>query len=71
MKINIELYNDLRSCAGDTVNQIRDDSEFCEAEFELFREWFKAKGFSEFDARYVEACGYDLDLFYEDYEEGR
>ena len=53
------------------MNQIQDDSEFCEAEFELFREWFKVKGFSEFDARYVEACGYDLDLFYEDYEEGR
>lgn len=63
MNIRIELYNSLRNCAGDTVNLIEDDSEFCEAEFELFREWYKERGFTKEDAEYVEACGYDLNIF--------
>ena len=66
MNINIDLYNSLRDCAADTVNRIEDDAEFCEAEFDLFREWYSEKGFTKEDESYVEACGYDLDQFYEE-----
>lgn len=69
MNINIDLYNSLRDCAVDTVNRIEDDAEFCEAEFDLFREWYSEKGFTKEDEGYVEACGYDLDQFYEFNEE--
>lgn len=63
MNINIYDYINLRLCAGDTVNTIEDDEEFCEAEFDLFRDWYREKGFTEEDEQYVEACGYDLDQF--------
>lgn len=62
--INIMDYKDLRSCAGDTVNLIQDDDKFCEAEYELFRDWCEQRGFSNEDADYVLACGYDLEIFY-------
>ena len=54
MNINIDLYNSLRDCATDTVNRIEDDAEFCEAEFDLFREWYSEKGFTKEDESYVE-----------------
>lgn len=63
MNVDINLYDSLRTCAGDTVNTIEDDAKFCEAEFDLFREWYREKGFTDDDWDYVLACGYDTDQF--------
>lgn len=57
--VNLIMWNTLRGCAGETVNLIEDDSGFCVAEYDLFREWYREKGFTKADADYVEACGYD------------
>lgn len=63
MEINIDLYSTLQNCARDTVNLIDDDEEFCEAEYELFKEWYEEKGYTDDDWLYVEACGYERDQF--------
>lgn len=63
MNVDINLYDSLRTCAGDTVNTIEDDAKFCETEFDLFREWYREKGFTDDDWDYVLACGYDTDQF--------
>ena len=46
MNIDIDRYASLKECAADTVNRIEDDAEFCEAEFDLFREWYTEKKFT-------------------------
>lgn len=62
-EINIDLYPDLQTMARDTCNLIADDQLFCECEWNLFKEWYRIKGFTEDDWLYVEACGYERDQF--------
>ena len=59
------LYDALEDCARDTVRTIEDDEEFCIAEWDLFRDWYDERGFTEDDWEYVEACGYNRYYFEE------
>ena len=59
------LYNSLEDCARNTVNTIEDDEEFCIEEWDLFRDWYDERGFTEDDWSYVESCGYDRICFEE------
>ena len=63
LNIDMYLYDSLYDCANDTVNNIEDDADFCEAEYDLFWDWYDEKGFSEEDRKYVASCGYDVDQF--------
>ena len=65
--MDLEAYFTLRDCAADTVNRIEDDSEFCEAEHDLFHRWHRERGFTADDWRYIRGCGYeDMDFERED-----
>lgn len=60
--INLDSWDTLIKCARETVELIPDDSEFCAAEYELFNAWYREKGFTNTEKKYVEACGYDWDF---------
>lgn len=68
MNIDIDRYASLKECAADTVNRIQDDAEFCEAEFDLFREWYSEKRFTDEDWNYVLGCGYEVDQFQDEFD---
>ena len=68
--IDFDLYDSLQDMARDTCNLIEDDAMFCDAEWNLFQEWYDEKGFTDEDWKYVDACGYCEDQFGgEDYDD--
>lgn len=61
--VNIDLFDTLRFACGDLINVIEDDAAFNDAEWNFMHYWYKEKGFTEEDWKYVEACGYEYDQF--------
>ena len=63
MNIDFDCYNGLRQMAGESCNRLEDDRTFCDCEWNLFKQWYMERGFTEDEWQYVEACGYERGQF--------